>query len=77
MGLKTLPVLRDGDKLEGQACIVPGSLCYCDGCDCLRRVDERWTFKRVDSMPMAFCYRHIEQTTLDEPRLKPAQERLL
>jgi hypothetical protein len=61
MSSDQLPVLRDGDKFTGAACIQPAHLCYCSGCKCLRRYNKRWTTRKdADGMTEYLCQRHAE-----------------
>lgn len=53
-----LPRLREGDKLTGQACVVPACLSYCPDCDCLRRDDGTWHSRKVDGFMERYCHRH-------------------
>lgn len=59
----SLPVLKDGDKLTGQACAIPANLSYCALCDCVRAFNmETWTKQRIDGGPTVFiCHRHKEE----------------
>lgn len=54
----SLPILKDGDRLTGEACIVPAYLRYCDACGCVRRDAKDWQFLRIEGMPLYQCPRH-------------------
>lgn len=56
-----LPIMKDGDTLDGTPCIIPASLRWCHVCDCLRRDADGWTIKRDEfDFEVHICPRHEE-----------------
>ena len=57
-----LPILKDGDKFEGQACIQPDHLTYCPRCGCVRdnRNWDRWQKIKVEGETWWICPLHHE-----------------
>lgn len=53
-----------GDKPDGQPCIIPKGLNYCEVCDCYTRAKLR--FIRVDGYPYPVCSQHsTEQAEIE------------
>jgi len=77
-----LPVLTDGDRLEGQACTISPGHSFCDLCDCVRRHTDAWrVVKDSGGYPVNVCGRHEAVTDEEIHRhgflLMPGNERLL